>query len=454
MCSRGGLSPRLVLGAVATLSALLTTATSDTYFRGEGTVYTLSNPTHGNCNFMAYPDDAVVKYAALNTPQWDATRNCGRCAEVSCTDARCAGATKSAEVVHIVDQCPGCAAGDLDLSPTVFKAITGLDSDRLSIKWKFVDCPVASRIKFCLKKGSNAFWAAIQPTNFVAGVASVRVNGQATTMVDSAYYFLLDGKSETTVDLSKLRITVIGLNGEVIDDTVSFASSDCVEGAKQFTPGTPDLMQPAPAPIASLSRAPSPTPALQQAQSSVVPIARLSPTPEPPALWTQATALPPATQSPTTAASSEGEVGGAADPAAGWDGDIERQVSPATPAPTADDSVVNAVLSPSNDTTGMERIRTETRAESSSTSPEVVALSAFGCVGAVVLVALAAYVNKKKLDDKRADADHSSSRGDDYMALPTHALALTSQNSSAPSGSFCQVLSPCGERRSLNFAVL
>ncbi|RAW26253.1 hypothetical protein PC110_g17331, partial [Phytophthora cactorum] len=58
-------------------------------YEGYGTVYTLSSPSDGNCNFMSWPDDAVTKYAALNTEQWEETMNCGRCAEVSCTDASC-----------------------------------------------------------------------------------------------------------------------------------------------------------------------------------------------------------------------------------------------------------------------------------------------------------------------------------------------------------------------------
>lgn len=449
-------SPRLVLVAIATLVGFrsLATSASDAVFHGEGTVYTLSTPASGNCNFMAYPDTAVSKYAALNTPQWDVTRNCGRCAKVSCTDVRCAGATTAADVVHIVDQCPGCAAGDLDLSPTVFRAITGLDSDRVAISWTFVDCPVARRITFCLKRGSNAFWAAVQPTNSVAGIASVEVNGQATTMVDSAYYFLLDGKSETTVDLSKLTITLVGLTGEVIADTVSFASSDCVESSKQFTPGKPATESQPPQPtstVALTSPTMSPPPTLP-GQNSERPT-----TAEPPIPWTQTTAspspeatTPPAATPiylPATAAPLADEVESEADRGATWDDTTGRPVSipvrEKTPAPPASDAASNTALAPPNDT---ERVKTETGTNGRSTSPEVVVLSAFGCLAAVVLVALAAYVNKKKLDDKRADSD---------AALhPPHVLALTSQNSSTLSGSFCQVLSPSGERRSVNFAIL
>ncbi|RLN54423.1 hypothetical protein BBJ29_008943 [Phytophthora kernoviae] len=130
-------------------------------------------------------------YAALNADQWDDTMNCGRCAEVWCTDASCSG--RSSEIVYILDQCPGCSHGDLDLSPAVFKSVMGQSPSKLSIAWKFVDCPVSNNVQYCLKSGSSEFWVAIQPANFASGVESLKINGQKTSMVDSAYYFLIDG---------------------------------------------------------------------------------------------------------------------------------------------------------------------------------------------------------------------------------------------------------------------
>ncbi|CAH0478943.1 unnamed protein product [Peronospora belbahrii] len=135
-------------------------------YEGYGTVYSLSSPFDGNCNFMSWPKDAVTKYAALNAEQWDETMNCGRCAKVSCTDASCTG---QSEIVYIMDQCPGCAYGDLDLSSDVFEGITGQSYTKLSIEWMFVDCPITNNVQFCLKTGSSESWVAVQPANFVSG---------------------------------------------------------------------------------------------------------------------------------------------------------------------------------------------------------------------------------------------------------------------------------------------
>nr|UPT50355.1 expansin-like protein EXLX9 [Phytophthora capsici] len=182
---------------------------------------------------MAWPEDATTKYAALNVEQWEETMNCGRCAEVSCTDASCAG--QASEIVYIMDQCPGCAYGDLDLSPSVFESITGQSYTKLSIEWKFVDCPVSNNVQYCLKTGSSEFWVAVQPANFVSGVQSLSINGQETSVIDSAYYFLIDGSGESVADLSSVSISLTGVNGEVLEETLSLTADECTEGNKQFS---------------------------------------------------------------------------------------------------------------------------------------------------------------------------------------------------------------------------
>eukprot|EP00644_Phytophthora_capsici_P002683 jgi/Phyca11/563328/estExt2_Genewise1.C_PHYCAscaffold_110687 len=209
-------------------------AGGDTYFTGDGTSYTLGQVSAGNCNFM-YDPGVGDNYAALNNEQWDSTLNCGRCAEVSCADSRCSDTT-STQTVYIVDRCPECKEGDLDLSPTVFKTLTGSDPSRYSIKWKFfVDCPVSNNVQYCLKTGSSEFWVAVQPANFVSGVQSLSINGQETSVIDSAYYFLIDGSGESVADLSSVSISLTGVNGEVLEETLSLTADECTEGNKQFS---------------------------------------------------------------------------------------------------------------------------------------------------------------------------------------------------------------------------
>ncbi|KAG2761512.1 hypothetical protein PC129_g18449 [Phytophthora cactorum] len=134
-----------------------------------------------------------------------------------------------------MDQCPGCAYSDLDLSPDVFESIAGQSYTKLSIEWKFVDCPISNKVQYCLKTGSSEFWVAVQPANFVSGVESLSINGQETSLIDSAYYFLIDGSGESVADLSSMGVSMTGVNGEVLEETLSLTADECTEGSSQFS---------------------------------------------------------------------------------------------------------------------------------------------------------------------------------------------------------------------------
>ena len=96
-------------------------------FEGEATYYD-ANGT-GACGFPASNDFMV---AAINDEQYSKA-NCGRCVEVTGPNGKV--------VVRIVDKCPGCSSGDLDLSQTAFGKIAKLSAGRIAIKWHFVTCP-------------------------------------------------------------------------------------------------------------------------------------------------------------------------------------------------------------------------------------------------------------------------------------------------------------------------
>ncbi|ETN08025.1 hypothetical protein PPTG_12538 [Phytophthora nicotianae INRA-310] len=250
------------------------------YFEGDGTTYTLGGVSSGNCNLMSWNSIAATNYAALNNEQWNNLGNCGRCAQVSCIDEACEDQTATA-IVQIVDRCPECKYGDLDLSPSVFRTITGSDPSRLSIRWQFVDCPNPETLKICLKTGSNGFWIAVQPTNAVIGVKSVSINGNTASMISGAYYYLITSSSE--VDLTAVEVSVTSMDGQVIEGMYSLSAGQCTDTNLQFetTSATPATTNPTTAPSTS-----APT---------VVPTTTAPPTIETTAPTTTA---PPATTAP------------------------------------------------------------------------------------------------------------------------------------------------------------
>ena len=94
---------------------------------GEATYYNAEGV--GACGIQTPPDYLV---AAINDEQYSKA-NCGRCASVT--------GPNGTVVVRIIDKCPGCDAGDLDLSETAFSKIANKSAGRVKITWRFVECP-------------------------------------------------------------------------------------------------------------------------------------------------------------------------------------------------------------------------------------------------------------------------------------------------------------------------
>ncbi|KAG2225605.1 hypothetical protein INT45_013716 [Circinella minor] len=98
-------------------------------FKGDGTFYTVGL---GSCGTDDTDSDLV---AALNAPQMgnsanpNSNKNCGRKARVK--------GPKGTVTVKIVDTCPPCQKGDLDLSPAAFGKIADFDDGRVNIQWSW-----------------------------------------------------------------------------------------------------------------------------------------------------------------------------------------------------------------------------------------------------------------------------------------------------------------------------
>ncbi|KAI8381540.1 RlpA-like double-psi beta-barrel-protein domain-containing protein-containing protein [Radiomyces spectabilis] len=96
-------------------------------FTGDGTYYF---PGLGSCGQNNKSKDMI---AALNAPQMGYSANpnanpmCGRYAKVT--------GPKGTVRVKIVDTCPPCVKGSLDLSPAAFQKIADLSAGRVKITW-------------------------------------------------------------------------------------------------------------------------------------------------------------------------------------------------------------------------------------------------------------------------------------------------------------------------------
>lgn len=101
-----------------------------------------------------------IYFAAINAPQWQNSENCGKCIELS-------NGSKKIQV-QIVDSCPECAYGDIDLSEQAFVKLAKKSQGRVkNITWKFLDkCPDSilegsKKPKLSFKDGSTEYWVGL-----------------------------------------------------------------------------------------------------------------------------------------------------------------------------------------------------------------------------------------------------------------------------------------------------
>ena len=85
-------------------------------------------------------------------------------------------------LAQVVDLCPECKEGDVDLSIPAYKAVTGRWPHRLAFEWEWASCAgaVEGPITFAPKGAErNAFWQAFYLANEKFPIKKVFLNGVA-----------------------------------------------------------------------------------------------------------------------------------------------------------------------------------------------------------------------------------------------------------------------------------
>jgi expansin (peptidoglycan-binding protein) len=149
---------------------------------GKATFYDLGSGT-GNCSYPSAPADDL--FVALGPDQYSAGAACGTYLDVT--------GPKGKVRVKVIDSCPECGTGHLDLSRTAFKKIGAEVAGIIPITYKTV--PAASApgpISVRVKEGSSQYWLAVLIDNHVTQLKSVTVNGKTTHREDYNYW-VIDG---------------------------------------------------------------------------------------------------------------------------------------------------------------------------------------------------------------------------------------------------------------------
>ncbi|KAH8164652.1 hypothetical protein CIB48_g3573 [Xylaria polymorpha] len=161
-----------------TSSAILRTlavpvAIASAAITGTSTFYG-GNLQGGACSFSTYTLPAGVYGTAYSGSAWNSAEKCGACIRVT--------AGGNSLIAMIVDKCPECDEGHLDLFENAFHTLSPSATGLLATSYDFVECPISSPLILHTKTGVSVWWFSIQVVNATEAVAKLEVstNGGST----------------------------------------------------------------------------------------------------------------------------------------------------------------------------------------------------------------------------------------------------------------------------------
>jgi expansin (peptidoglycan-binding protein) len=198
----------------------------DQLHHGEGTYYWEADGS-GNCLFDPIPGDLMV--AAMNQDDYDMASFCGAYIRVE--------GPQGVVEVRVVDRCPGCPAGDVDLSPAAFAQIAPIAWGRVPITWRLISPELVGPIIYHFKDGSNQWWTAVQIRNHRTPIGRLEYlapNGQFEEVARTEWNYFVkpDGMGPGPYTF---RVTDI-LGRTLTDAGIPHVENGSVAGGGQFPP--------------------------------------------------------------------------------------------------------------------------------------------------------------------------------------------------------------------------
>jgi expansin len=140
--------------------------------------------------------------------------------------------------VRIVDLCPECKAGHLDLSLEAFAQIADPQQGIVSITRQLLSPALPGPVAYHFKDGSNQWWTAVQIRNHrnpIAKLEYLNAQGQWTAVARTPYnYFVQD----TGMGSGPYSFRVTDIYGNVlVDSGIEHIENGSQPGLAQFPPG-------------------------------------------------------------------------------------------------------------------------------------------------------------------------------------------------------------------------
>jgi expansin (peptidoglycan-binding protein) len=190
---------------------------------GEATYYSEADGG-GNCLFDPTPQDLMV--GAMNHTDYANSAICGAYVELT--------GPNGTITIRIVDQCPECPAGNIDLSPSAFAKIAELSKGRVPITWRIISPDISGPIRYSFKDGSSQWWTAVQIRNHRNPIAKFEYlkNGQFTAVPRTDYNYFVESSG---MGPGPYTFRVTDMYGNVLTDSgVTLNVGGEVAGSAQF----------------------------------------------------------------------------------------------------------------------------------------------------------------------------------------------------------------------------
>ncbi|SBT37020.1 Peptidoglycan-binding domain-containing protein, expansin [Micromonospora narathiwatensis] len=254
---RGGAAP----ACAAPPGALAGPPLGGTVHSGKATFYD-SKGAGGNCSRPAAPADR--RYVALGPTEYAAGAACGGFLDVT--------GPKGTVRVLVMDQCPECESGHLDLSAEAFARIADPVQGVVKVSYRaVVDPPLPGPLTFRIKEGASQWWFAVLVGDHGNPLRSVEVrqggSWRATVRQDYNYWLIDSGAGPgpytiRVTDVYGHRVTATGvrmLPGQVQRSSVRMYGGAGATPSRSATPSRTPSARPTPRPSASASASVAPT---------------------------------------------------------------------------------------------------------------------------------------------------------------------------------------------------
>ncbi len=163
----------------------------------------------------------------MDAAEWNGSAVCGECVQIT--------GPLGQVTVRIVDQCPGCETGHLDLSQEAFAKIADVSAGNVPITWQVVACAPQGPVQYFIKDGSSQYWTAIQVRNAKYAIAKLEYKtgaGAYTSVTRADYnYFVVD----QGVGPGPYTVRITSSTGATLEDAMpAVVASATVTGTAQF----------------------------------------------------------------------------------------------------------------------------------------------------------------------------------------------------------------------------